>query len=98
MSIDRRRHGRQIRLAEIGEQGQAKLSAARAPLEAQGFARTIEERYLRGAGLEILEAAGSVPTAPAVATLGLRNGAATEVADGALRALATIHRVLGSAD
>lgn len=51
MPIDRRSYGRQIRLSEIGESGQAKLSATEVVLGSSGFARTIEERYTRAAGM-----------------------------------------------
>lgn len=92
MELDRRRFGRQIRLAEIAEAGQARLCGARAPLTSRGFARTIEERYLRGAGLEIADE-GEARVEPE--TLGLRHPAAAEVAEGALAALVAIRAVLG---
>jgi hypothetical protein len=47
------RFTRQIRLAEVGEGGQAKLSAARVALRTDGFARDVEEAYLRGAGVGV---------------------------------------------
>lgn len=45
------RFTRQIRLAEVGEAGQAKLTAARIEPRTQGFARTVEAMYLRAAGV-----------------------------------------------
>ena len=46
-----RRSERQIRLADIGPGGQAKLCAAKVAIRSQGFARTIERRYVVRAGM-----------------------------------------------
>jgi hypothetical protein len=106
MSIDLVRHGRQIRLPEIGEAGQERLSASEAVLHTEGDAREIEASYLAGAGVRV-GAEASVPAsadgpessrrayAELLATLGLRDPAARSVADGALRALLTMREILG---
>jgi hypothetical protein len=93
VTIDRARHGRQIRLREIGEAGQARLAAASVPLRGRGFAREIEATYLRLAGVGQIEEGGS--RAQPAPTLGLRSEAAREVGEGALAALAAIRTVLG---
>jgi hypothetical protein len=108
----RRRFGRQIRLAEIGEAGQAKLCAARVELGSTGFARSVEERYVRAAGMQVLDSSGCASSTPTstvfdsssshgaanadVATLGLRHAPARDVAEGALRALVAVHSALRS--
>lgn len=92
------RYGRQLRLVEIGEAGQAKLCAASVALVAEGFARVVEERYVRGSGMSITSAA--TPRAPVPAEmpeLGLRHAPAREVADGAMLALVALRAVLESA-
>lgn len=88
-----RRFGRQIRLADIGDGGQAKLCAAEVALESAGFARTIEERYLEAAGVRVRPGSSSTPRD--LTALGLRHAPAREVAEGALEALIAIRRVLG---
>ena len=101
MAIDHDRHGRQIRLPEIGEAGQARLLAAEVTLGGAGDAREIERAYLRGAGVRVSEAGAPRPPAEAkayaelLATLGLRDRAARDVGDGALRALIAMRAVLG---
>lgn len=95
MSVDRLRYTRQIRLPEIGEAGQARLAAASVAPSGQGYARTIEATYLRLGGVGavredetgVLDVDGS--------SLGVRDPAARDVAEGALRALAAIREVLG---
>jgi hypothetical protein len=96
---DRKRYGRQIRLSEIGEAGQARLCAAAVRPSAVGFARTIEERYLRAAGLRLAPTSAEATNADAdvdASTLGLRHAAAREIGDGALRALKAIRSALAS--
>ncbi|MFO0741291.1 MAG: hypothetical protein U0270_35675 [Labilithrix sp.] len=87
------RFTRQIRLVDVGEAGQARLEAARVAPRTEGFARSVEETYLRAAGV------GLGPGAPAAGStapdLGLRHAAAREVADGAYAALVAMRRVLG---
>ena len=86
------RFTRQIRLADVGEAGQAKLAAARVALRTEGFARTIEERYLRAAGVGVAEAESQLPKL--AVDLGLRHTAAREVAEGAYAALVAMREVL----
>jgi hypothetical protein len=45
------RHGRQTRLAEVGDLGQAQIARARVDVRAGGFAGEIAARYLAGAGV-----------------------------------------------
>jgi len=85
------RYGRQIRLADVGVAGQARLEAAAVGLATSGPARDIEERYLRAAGLHISDA----PIAQTVPDLGLRHDAARDVAAGAYAALLSIRAALG---
>lgn len=105
-TADRQRYGRQTRLAEIGPSGQAKLSAAKVAVCSSGFVRTIEHRYVLGAGMTPREADEGTEAVPSVdpaevdrladvASLGLRHGPAREVAEGSLRALVAIRHVLG---
>jgi len=94
-----RRFARQIRLADIGSSGQAKLCAAKVAIRSQGFVRTIEQRYALTAGLSDTEAEPTIDPARVdadadAAALGLRHSAAREVAEGALRALAAIRLAL----
>jgi hypothetical protein len=100
------RHGRQIRLKEVGTAGQDRLDATEAVLSGAHDAREVEAVYLRQAGLKVREAhpsaAARVRAKPdeklAVETLralGVRDPAARDVADGALRALIAMRTVLG---
>jgi cysteine synthase B len=45
------RHTRQVRLAEVGDAGQARIGATTAHVEADGLAGAVEARYLAGAGV-----------------------------------------------
>jgi hypothetical protein len=94
------RYGRQIRVVEIGEAGQARLAASLVVLQGQGFVREVEETYLRLAGVPI--ALLAAPPADAVATNDLlpvdasfEHEAAREVAEGAWRALVAMRQILG---
>ncbi len=92
----RRRYGRQIRLAEIGEAGQAALCSLEVSLASRGeHARAIERRYLEAAGARVVgtgdEAHEIVPT------LGLRHPEARELAEGAMHALDAIRASVLSA-
>ena len=87
------RASRQIRLAEIGEQGQARIASSEVPLGGRGLARDIERAYLAAAGAKPVENGDGI-TVDADA-LGLRHAAAREVGEGALRALAAIRRIVG---
>jgi hypothetical protein len=91
MAFDRRRYMRQIRLAEVGEAGQARLVEAKVGLASRGYAREIEERYLRAAGIE---PSGDRSPELSAEVLGLRNPAAREVGEGAFHALLAFRRAL----
>ncbi len=102
MSIDRLRHGRQIRLPEVGESGQERLTTTETILRGEGFAREIEETYLRVAGANVVHRSGTPgPRAAEDAkrisarALGLKHPSARELGDGALHALMTLRDVLG---
>lgn len=86
----KRRYGRQIRLADVGEAGQAKLCAAKVGLMTQGEARDIEECYLRLAGVGITEDV-QAETSPA---LDFRHPVARAIGGGAFAALASIRKIL----
>jgi hypothetical protein len=45
------RHSRQVRLPEIGEEGQARIAATTAVIVSGGLAGAVEARYLAGAGV-----------------------------------------------
>ncbi len=45
------RHSRQVRLAEVGEEGQTRIEATTAFVEGGGLAAVVEARYLAGAGV-----------------------------------------------
>ena len=92
MSFDRLRYGRQTRLPEIGEAGQARLSGAKVALGGEGFARTIEERYVRGFGGAIADDGPTHPVDPAI--LGIEHDAARGMGEGALRALVALRGIL----
>lgn len=94
MPGDRLRYTRQIRLPEIGEEGQARLAAATVAPSGLGEARTIEATYLRLAGIGTVrdDEVGALDVD--VASLGVRDPAARDVAEGALRALAAIRGAL----
>jgi molybdopterin/thiamine biosynthesis adenylyltransferase len=101
MTIDHVRHGRQIRLPEIGEAGQERLASSEVTLGGVGDAREVEAAYLRAAGVDLREK-GKPPTsadarahAALLATLGMTDRAARDVADGALRALVAMRAILG---
>jgi hypothetical protein len=87
------RYTRQVRLAEVGEEGQARLFAAVVGLSCTGLAARVEARYLRGAGVGVDDtlAAGDA-TAPAWLE-GLSPGA-REVAAGAHAALGAVRGIL----
>jgi molybdopterin/thiamine biosynthesis adenylyltransferase len=109
MTIDRVRHGRQIRLPEIGEAGQERLAASEVVLSAAGDAREIEAAYLARAGVRVVDDANAEAKAKtkadadgtaklraeALASLGIRDSVARETADGALRALLAMRKILG---
>lgn len=91
---DRLRFTRQTRLAEIGERGQARLSAAIVPITTAGFAADIEARYLRGAGVILATTEGATRSRPPAVDLEIENAEAREVAEGALAALVALKGIL----
>jgi hypothetical protein len=113
MATDMRvRYGRQIRLPEIGEAGQARLLASEVVIAGVGDARTVEAAYVARAGMRVVDDANAEAKARAkavtdgsdkihtatLAALGLEDSAAREVGDGALRALLAMRKVLGMND
>ncbi|MBX3188664.1 MAG: hypothetical protein KF819_16725 [Labilithrix sp.] len=92
--VDRVRYGRQIRLPEIGEAGQARLAEAEIVLGGAGAAREIEATYLVRAGARVVHEGDDAALSVDVGALGLRHAAARDVAEGALRALVGIHAAL----
>ena len=109
MTLDRVRHGRQIRLSEVGESGQERLNATDVVLGASGDAREIEATYVARAGMRVVDDARADAKAKAkaqadgqaavrgeaLASLGVRDVKALDVADGALRALLAMRKALG---
>jgi hypothetical protein len=105
----RTRYGRQIRLPEIGEAGQARLLASDVVLGGSGEVRTVEAAYLARAGVRVIDDAKAEAKAKAkaaangadklhgdaLASLGLKDSIAREVGDGALRALLALRAILG---
>jgi hypothetical protein len=71
------RHARQVRLAEVGEAGQARLAAATVDVRLVGAAGEIAARYLAGAGIgrlrvkdpRVAQAATAVDPAAVVETV-----------------------------
>lgn len=91
---DRLRFTRHTRLAEIGENGQARLSASLVPLATTDFAGEMEARYLRGAGVMIATTANAARQRRPAVDLGIENAEAREVAEGALAALVALKAIL----
>jgi hypothetical protein len=83
-----RRFTRQVRLAEVGEAGQARLAGATIELRTRGEAAEIERRYLEAAGVgRVVERSeDGEPALP----FEVRDDAAREVARGAHAALASL--------
>jgi len=104
----RARYGRQIRLPEIGEAGQARLCASEVVLGGAGDARTIEASYVARAGIHVVDDAAADAKAKtkaladgsdkvhsdALAALGIKDSVARQVGDGALRALLAMRKIL----
>jgi len=109
MALDRVRHGRQIRLPEIGEAGQERLLATNVVLGAVGDAREIEATYVARSGMRVVDDARAdakekakaqadgqaAARSEVLASLGIRDEKALDVADGALRALLAMRKALG---
>jgi hypothetical protein len=89
------RFTRQVRLAEVGAVGQARLEATVAHLASPdvGCARAVETTYLEGAGVKVATPpSGSSLSADWLEEL---HPSAREVATGAYAALMTMRRALG---
>lgn len=100
-AAERKRWGRQIRLAEVGEAGQARLRATTVVPSARGAdARHFEARYLTGAGVVVTssdEASGpslARDHGPLLAALGVHHPASRDLAEGALLALAVVRSAI----
>ncbi|HET7545079.1 MAG TPA: hypothetical protein VFK05_34680 [Polyangiaceae bacterium] len=86
---------RQIRLAEVGIEGQARLSAA--TLRVGGRDGSLAEfLYLKRAGVERLSLQPNVPELPFAHAPLFRHTSTRRLAAGAWRALKQIHSVLAS--
>jgi hypothetical protein len=94
--VDLLRHGRQVRLREVGVVGQERLGATCAALGGDGEARLVERAYLLAAGADVRDGDGTgAPPLPAAwESLGLRNAGAREVGEGAMRALCTFRQAV----
>ena len=109
MKTDDVRYGRQIRLAEIGEAGQERLLTTDVVLGAVGDAREIEATYVARTGMHVVDDARAdakekaealadgqaAARAAVLASLGIADVKALDVADGALRALLALRKALG---
>ncbi len=96
--LDRRRFGRQICLAEVGERGQNELCRAEVTVAASAHA-DVERAYLAAAGVRVAVGATSPGvTAEEVArvldALSLETEEARVLAEGALRALTALRAIL----
>jgi hypothetical protein len=49
------RHSRQVRLAEVGVEGQGRIGASVQVVRGRGLAAMVEARYLAGAGVKAIE-------------------------------------------
>lgn len=49
--MSRARHSRQVRLAEVGDAGQARIEATTGFVDGSGLTAIVEARYLAGAGV-----------------------------------------------
>jgi hypothetical protein len=79
------RHARQVRLAEIGEEGQARIYEATARVSAEGLAATVQARYVAGAGFKAIATAHPIVASAARAVdreVEIVDGAKGEAAEG----------------
>ena len=86
------RYTRQIRLAEVGVTGQARLEEAEIELRSTGEAGRVESFYLEAAGARCVRAK-SADEAEHVLPVLVRDSAAREVARGAHAALFALRRL-----
>ncbi|MGH7272133.1 MAG: hypothetical protein ACREJ3_17010 [Polyangiaceae bacterium] len=103
------RHLRQMMLAEVGEEGQARLAAARVRVGGGGLSADVAARYLTGSGVECVqvENGGRDPVTLTVDAngsddeergggLGLRDPVAQGLGHGARAALRAIRAIVGA--
>lgn len=94
MTLPDERFSRQLRLAEVGEPGQARLCAAE-PAVGTSNAATIERSYLLRAGVRrVSEAGAPLAPPPFVHAEHFRHEHCRDVAEGAWRALGQIRAIL----
>jgi hypothetical protein len=96
--VDRARFARHLMLAEVGEEGQARLCAASATLAVGGrgpLATEVALLYLARAGVENVARSDEAADPEPWVVIELRAPGAREVADGSLAALAAIRDALG---
>jgi hypothetical protein len=94
------RHARQVRLAGVGAEGQARIAQAVVDIPLAGLAAEIAARYLAGAGvaaLRVEDPVAGVPPEPFDPPLEIRDPVARSVAVGALVALRALKAALGDA-
>ncbi len=91
----RLRYVRQARLAEVGEAGQAKLSAAEVACTLHGTAGAVQRLYLERSGVKVVPAEAGAPAPDGPAWLAELEPEAREVAEGAHAALSAIRAILG---
>jgi hypothetical protein len=86
LTIDqKRRYGRQIRLADIGEAGQERLCNAKVALRATDpLAREIESTYIKATGMSVIN---DDEQPAATVDLGMRHEIPRSIAEGAFHAL-----------
>ncbi len=87
------RHSRQIRLAEVGVAGQARIEHAEAVVRGADGA-DVEREYLLRAGVGSIRVEADAPAEPFAHAAAFRFGAARDVASGAWRALGVIRAAL----
>ena len=95
MSLDRARYLRQILLTGVGEEGQRKITAARATIP-QGIdeqTRFVARRYLESAGLGAIDESGPADPPPWLADA-VTDPAARAVVAGSLIALDQLRRAI----
>ena len=94
MTLPDERFSRQLRLAEVGEPGQARLCAAE-PVVGTSNAAAIERSYLLRAGVRRVSESGAPPAAlPFMHAAHFRHETCRDVAEGAWLALHQIRAIL----
>jgi hypothetical protein len=90
MSLDVRLE-RMARLAEVGEEGCARIRASNVEIGGDGLCAEVEERYVLGAGAPGVRRLPREARAP----FEVRDTVARDVAMGAYRALVSLRRIIG---